>query len=311
MGKIFHERRLDNIEFVAGGTKTLELPRNNVYRALGIRLTGTCTTTATAPVGKKSQTPYRLIKRIEIVANGKDTIKSIPGMFLRILNKHDFGTNPKETDVGIVASTAYSFEGYMILPFAFTRALRPLDGALDARRLQTLDVRITWGSVDDLYTTPNSAALSNVKLELKTMEYINVPQDFKAFLNKQTQIQKEVVSTTTELQERLPVETVYRRFILYTEVADIASDSVLNKIKLKSGTFVFKDLDANLLKGDMKSLMGLEALETGVYIVELITDGQLTEVINTVGMSSLEFIFDVTKQAGTNVIHIFPEIVEG
>ena len=311
MGKTFHERRLDNIEFAANGTKTLELPRNNVYRALGIRLTGTCTTSAVAPVGKLAFTPYRLIKRIEIVANGKDTIKSIPGKFLRILNKHDFGVVPKETDIGIAANTAYAFEGYMILPFAFTRALRPIDGAIDARKLQTLDIRVTWGSVNDFYTTPNNAVLSDVVLELKTMEYIGVEGEFKALLNVHTEIQKEVNATTSELQEKLPTEKIYRRFFLLTEVDGIASDAVLNKVKLKSGTMVFKDIDCDLLKGDMKFSSAIESLDTGVYVIELITDGQLTEAINTIGMSSFELIFDVTKQAGINVIHIFPEVAEG
>lgn len=311
MGKIPHERRLDNIEFVENGTKTLELPRNHVYRALILKLSGRCSTTATAPVGKKSYAIQKLIKRIEIVANGKDTIKSIPGMFLRMLNKYDFGTVPKETDIGTSASTNYDFETHMILPFALTRALRPLDAAIDSSKLQTFDIRVTWGSVNDLYATPNGATLSGVKLELQTIEYLGADPDFKALINKHTQIQKEVTATTSELQERLPTEVVYRRFFLYTEVDGVASNSVLNKIKLKSGTLVFKDISADMLKGNMKFFSGNESLEDGVYVLELITDGQLSEALNTKGMSSLEFIFDVTKQTGTNVIHIFPEIIEG
>ena len=150
-----------------------------------------------------------------------------------------------------------------------------------------------------------------MKIELQTVEYLGADPDFKAFINKHTQIQKEVTATTSELQERLPTEVVYRRFFIYTEVDGLASDSVINKIKLKSGTLVFKDISADILKGNMKFFAGNESMDTGLYVIELITDGQLSEALNTKGMSSLEFIFDVTKQSGTNVIHIFPEIIEG
>lgn len=137
MGKIFHERKLVNIEYIENGTKTLELPRNNIYRALTLKLSGTCAKGGTAPSGKKSLTPYRLIKRIEIVANGKDVIKSIPFSILYIQNKYDFGVKPDMTDVTETTNTD-SFVATAILPFAFTRSRRPVDGALDARILQTL-----------------------------------------------------------------------------------------------------------------------------------------------------------------------------
>lgn len=311
MGKIYHERRLDSVPYSENGTKTLELPRNNIYRALKLRLTGTLTTTATAPVTKKSFTPFKLIKRIEIIANGKDTIKSIPFFMLRALNLLDFCVEPEMTDVGVAVSTGYPFVASAILPFAFTQARTPIDGALDARRLETLSLQITWGSPADLYATPNAAAITVCQLAVETEEYIDSSPDFKAYLNKHTQIQKEVISTTSELQERLPVGQVYRRLMLVTMVDDVLNGSVLNKVALKSGTFVFKDATGVMIRQQMKLENSITTLDTGVYLLNLLSDGMLTECINTKGMSSFELVLDVTKQTGTNMIHIFPEVVEG
>lgn len=310
MGKLFTERMLDSIAFNRNGISTLELPRNAVLRGLTLRLVGIYTTTGTAPTGKKSLTPYRLIKRIEVVLDGKDTIKSVPFYFLRLLNKLDSGLAPDLTDIGSTASTAYAFVACAVLPFAFTRARRPIDGGLNCRNYQKVDLRITWGSETDFHSTINSAAITACELQLKTLEYIQVDENTPFALNKHSVIEREILSTSSEFQERLAVDRIYRRFLLYTEADEVAVNTILNAFKLSSGTFVYKQVKNPIARSEMKSLLGLESLDDGATLIELTTDGMLSEALNSKGLASLEFVFDVTKVSGTNKIYIFPEEVQ-
>ena len=158
---IYHERNLDRIDFVADAQRTLDLPRNNVIRGLFLRLTGRVTTTGVAPVGLRAHAEHRLIRRIEVVSNGKDTVKSHPFLFSKLLTHFDFGTPSEISTIGTTVSSNFDFVATGFIPFAFTRAKRPMDGSLDARRLQTPDLRVTFGNINDVFLTPNGATISN------------------------------------------------------------------------------------------------------------------------------------------------------
>ena len=311
MPRTFVERRLDRIPFVADSMRTLPLPLNNIYRYLMFRLRGNVVTTATAPTGLRTDAPFQLIRRIEIVANGNDTIKNIPFILLKKLNTIDWGIEPEWTNVGVTASTTFPFVASSMLPFVFTGAKtrRPHDGALDARELATLDLRVTFGNIADVYNSPAGATITATELETKTGEYETL-EEFEAFLNKHTSTEREITATATELQERLPTERVYRRFLLYSEVDGIARNDILNRISLRSGSTVFKDVQGNLLQSEM-FLNNRVRTETGVYLIPIISEGKIVESLDTKGMSSIEFIFDVTRQTGTvNRVHILSETVD-
>jgi len=310
MGLIFVERQIEQVDYTANTLKTRALPRDNAYRALNLRLSGTCTTSASAPTDLKSLTPYRLIKRIEIVANGKKTIKSIPFWKLMIANKLDFGTPPHQTNVGIVASTAYPFVAEGLLLFCLPRARRPIDTLFDARGLETLVLDVTWGSENDLYGTPNSPVLTLTKLEISTMEYTNLPVGFKSGLFVENTIEHEITVTKDEDAEKLPVDTVYRRVLVVVTVADLLNNAAVTKLSIRSGTLVFKQKPSEDFRRVAKSLYNIETLETGVYPIDFTTDGQITECINAIGMSSFDLVMKTVKQTGTNIAYILPDTIE-
>lgn len=310
MGKVYIERQLDDVPFSANGSKALDIPRNGVLRGISFRLVGTYTT-GTGTWAKFDHSVYKLIQRIEIIANGKDTLKSVPFFFTRLLARADSGTLPDLTDVGNTASTAYPFVAYGFIPFAFTRARRPLDGALDTRKLSSLSLVVTWGTDTTMYGTLGSGGSFTVtpSLQVKLEEYANVEPDFKAAINRHSTIQHEVTATKVEDQEKLVIDRVYRRFFVYAEAAGMASNAIINKITLKSGTYVFKSVKGPMAQSSLKTLYGIDAVDTGLYVVDATTDGMLTEALNARGLTSLEFVFDVTKQAGTNIVYVIPEEV--
>jgi hypothetical protein len=323
MGLVSIKREIEQVDYAANQLKTRELPRDNAYRALYLRLSGTYTTSATAPVTRHSFTPYTLIKRLEIVANGKKTIKSIPFWKVYLENTYDYGAAPYCADVGEATSTAYAFVAEGFLHFGMPRSRRPIDTLLDARGLETLTMKVTWGSETDLHTTINAAALSATKLEISTHEYTNLPGDFKSGILVENHIEHEITATKSNELEKLPVDTIYRRLWLITMVGDVltvyGTNAVLNKLTVKSGTLVFQQLPAEDFRRRARVNYNLEkytdmtdgSFREGVYPVDFITDGQITEAINTVGMSSFNLEMDVTKQTGTNIIHILPDTIEG
>lgn len=310
---IYFERTIiDRESLSAGVLKPFDLPTDNPYRGLWLTLKGNVATGATAPAGLKSHAEHRLLKNIAIVANGKDTIVQTPGLYWKLRNTVDFGTEHVKALIGTTANTSYDFEANVYIPFVALRGRRPIDAILDARKLSSLQLQLTMGSINDVYGTPNNASLSNLNITVHSEEYVNAPADLKAFVMKHWGIIQEVVSSTTELEVKLPSDAIYRRLLIYAEADDVANEAIINKIGVKYATFTYKQVKADYIQRKSKLMNTVETLPQAVYPISFITDGMLSESINVKGAgANFKLVFDVSKQAGTNKIYIFAETLWG
>lgn len=316
------------LDFSAGNKVNEDLGRGMIYRELALRLSGTATIAMannTAAKVKRGD-EWALVSRIDIIANGTDVIKSISGNALWWMNYFMFGRRPRITPALVDASANNpAFDSMLILPFWMPRSLRPFDTALDARRLSDLKIEVTWGAVTDL--NGDCSAISSGKLEVYSLESFNAPN--AAFSTWRTNtIERTISASADALQISLPVGPIYRGFLINTTDASADANDILNNFKLKSGTTVFADLPANVLRDWYGMRNGVEekiydrVAETsmnlrvgnnndvgGWYMYDHVTDGRLSEGIDTLGFAEFEIELDVTVGAGTTKVYVIPQTI--
>lgn len=325
MAQQVRRRFLETVDYSQNNKKAERLSRGSVYRELHLRLTGQ--PTLTAPNNTQANTDrgdeWGVVKRIDIIANNTDVIKSISGNALWWMNHLMYGNSPRITPaLGDGATANPSFDSVLILPFWMPNSVRPIDTALDARELSDLKIEVTWGSFTDV----NSAATAwttEPQLEVASLESFNVQGPFSQW--RVFEIEKEITATNPRFQIQLPVGPIYRGFMLNFTDAGVDDPAVLNNFKIVSGSTVFADVKDEYLKQvyDIRNGMqrgfddgaggaytedrrSTEADREAWYMYDHVTDGFNSEGIDTLGFSEFELELDVTLGGGTTKVFVYP-----
>ncbi len=302
-------RRVDNVVGGEGLVKGIDLPRKDLYRQLLLRLYANVNiTTLGAPV-LYAHSPSKYLKRIELIADGKDTIKSINMKAMVLKNFFHFSRYPSRV-VPTLAVGDNKFYQTIVLPMALPRAVREIDTLIDSGRLSTFNLQFTFGSKADIFSTaPTAYTLPNLECKVHLLESLNVENKPLTFgVYKETFIEKEVTQTQNEFQVLLPVGNVYRGFLIEAEVAGEPSDVVINSVQIRSGTTVFFKAEWPDLRDFNATNMNMENQSfTGFAYVDFCPEGRIVDALNASQLSMLEMVFDVTKGAGTHFIRVYPD----
>lgn len=297
-------RKLETLNYEKNASKSIALPRNYSYQGLYLTLKAVITI-VTADATAYTNAPWKLIKRIEVIANGRDSLKNIDGVALAMLNKFMQGAANYFSTVPVAVGASQAFESSLYLPFAMPRAVKPVDTYLNAPDFGTLEFRITFGSEADMYSA-NSAnvTITSASVSVQSLESIGAGR--APLINKVGIIEKEVTATASEFSVPINVGNSFRGFLVRAEVDGNPSDSVINSVVLRSGTEVYCKTDYNQIRNENKLHFGVESMPSGYLFIDFCPDGYLTESLDTKGFSNLELVCDVTKQSGTNKITVYP-----
>lgn len=308
-------RRIGVTEYVASGVDTLDLPRKNLYRFLTLNVDGELTiTTAGAPVLKTGGmgSALKMVPRVEVIANGRDTIKSLAADAIAAKNMFLYGSKPVLTETGITAAS-HAFGGIIVLPFAMPKAVREIDTFLNSGRLSTLELRVTYGAAGDMFSTdPTTFTIDKVDVEVHVDESIRLDgkdEPYSAY--KELYIEKDVVAAASEFQILLPVGNRYRGFLLEAESDGNLVNTIINKVTIKSGTDVYRAKEFDVLQGENAIRNDLEAQTfIGYGYIDFCPEGRLVDALDATALSSLEMILDVAHPGTTDKVRVYPcEIV--
>lgn len=324
MAQQVRRRYQKTIKFSANNKSSEDLSRGMVYRELHVRLRGQPTLTAVnntqGNTGRGDE--WGVVKKIEVVANNTETLWSIDGNALWWLNYFMFGARPRVTPtLGDAATANPTFDSVLILPFWMPQAIRPIDTALDARKLSDLKVEITWGTFTDV----NSAATAwttEPSLEVHSLESFNLATESQFSSWRVYAIEKEISATNSKFQVQLPVGPMYRGFLMNFTDAGSDDADVLNNFKFISGTTTYADVKEEVLRqvqsiryNNQRSFTGQvyddDRISTknsvdGWYFYDHVTDGFLSESVDSLGFSELELELDVTVGGGATKAIIYP-----
>lgn len=309
------QRRLGVITYQAGTKQQLRLDQDGVLLETRLRLRYTVTNGGSAAVLPRPFALARLIKRLEMTANGSDTFINQDGAHLVARAQIERGCRLFGMDATVVltASTATTYEIVIPIQHTLPRAVRPDDAGVDMRALNQCILSIDWGDANDIYGTPNGATISNVTCSIEGTFY-GFPGKDDRYLVRDLNMQiQDVAATNSDLgtiQDR--GDFYYRSFNILAVSDNVLVNTLLTSgaIRLVSGSYVFADRSGPDLLADQAGEYNLPLAErmTGVYRLELPTTGQGTTMIRAKDLSAdLYLRFNVAKVGTTDQLLISRE----
>lgn len=313
-------RRLASPLYAAGVRQTVQIDRDGVLMGLAIRVAYRVTNAATAPVNPLWSTLARILRRVEVVVNGQDTVMNITGAHLASRQLVESTQRPLGMEASVV-TTASAVTDYditirvpFVLPFG---AQRRDDTALDLRGVQQAILAITWGDASDLFGTPNGAAISNVTVEITGHYLVNAsPQ--QRFLVRALDIQ-EADNTTTNANLSILLDRgsdlFWRNLHIATLRNNLAVQNILTgDIRWQAGSFIFDNRSAREILADTiyDSRIPFSEFPAADQVYKLSRDsmGSIATLINGGALSGdLFLILGTTYTSGTERISISREFI--
>ncbi len=256
--------------FAASSPISFDLPVTAVYKSINLSLEYAIGSggTTTTPF---ERAPWTNIKRIDLVADGRDVIKSYDGGTLLDINHLDYGEYPPSQIVdGTIGSVTYPLWHNLQIDLKLPRfqaefnvKTGKFEGGesltlLDARKLSSLELRVTFGAgMADLYATVGTGTVDRFVVTPWGHELIDIDKDTAFPLNVET-MNSFAFPTTGAIDRSFKhnVGNAYRR-IIFSTVDQNARNPVnrLSKLILQeNGTFNRRVWDAGNLLATMARL---------------------------------------------------------
>ena len=292
------KRTYATVAFVAGQPATVDLPRAYDYESVHMRLYGTLNIT-TAATSVRAEAPVQLIPRVELIADGRNTLVSAPFWFTT-LAKYD---RPSMLEQGARVTTpptgtaiaAYAIEANGVIDMATMDGERPKDSNFRTDGLQLFQLRFTFGQATDILVG-GAANMTNTFVEVSTVELVELPDTATGnrttpSLLKKISFQEVSIPTNNSNQEvRLPAGNLIKSLVVRTEGATTAgepSTTILNRMIAFTGSDVRFNLTSGAIRGQNNNDYG--QLAAGYYVADLTRNGSQS--------ARLTELWDVTRQA--------------
>jgi hypothetical protein len=294
---------------------TINLPRNYAYRSLSLRLAGSITVSG----GSTSGTPFaagcsKLISRVTIRRDGKDSIVDLTGEELHILNSYLYKSAVDQTNLANGdAATNQAVNTTLKVPFENLLGIKPFDTLLQSVGLSSLDMIIEINSAASAVidggdrtvavgsTTFTLTVTSDEETGVANFNFGNIR------LYKAQSVSPAGASSAYQIKP-ISVGNYYKGFLMITKVAATAGDldsTLATNVKLQSGSETFINAKGLVIRGENKTALQLASLIAGVYYIDLMPDGRLNATLDVTpqsGRQSLELEIDVAKAGSIDVI---------
>lgn len=302
------KRLIAQVPVVAGQPVTVDLPRGYDYETLYMRLHGGVQVSVGAATSVRAEAPCQAISRVEVVADGRNTLYSAPFWFA-VFDGHErralengarFTTPPS----GVAVAT-YQVEANGRIDFATVDGERPKDTNLKTNGFQLFQLRVQFGNAVDMFVQGGATvAYSNMFLEIYSYEMVELPDaagnvTIPTALKKVTYQEFTIPASNANQEQRLPAGNLIKSLFIRTEGLTTAGEpgvGVLSEISTYSGLDVRTKLTAGALRGSNNNDYGY--VLPGHYIVDFSRSGSL--------ISRLSELWDVSNQAepkvGMNVV---------
>lgn len=329
MAKQFRiKRQVISANLTENGVVTFDLPRGYDLETLLFRVSGTANVT-TAGSAVRALAPTQLIKRVEIIADGKNTIASVPGWYLRQnIHRRQAGLMTPPSNFTIAA---YNVEFSGSLDQCLVDGVRPKDSNLRTAGMTLFQLRVTTGALTDLFTGTPAGSMTTFQLEVSTVETVELPDD-KGVMTNPLYLQKRsyqdiaIPATNANQQIILPIGNAMRGLLVLATVNGEPSNAVLNKIQLASGVDVRVNMSALAIQrenatdydplgilSNSSSWASSSGWPTGLYSIDLMQNGggdvNVTNSWDLTKASEAKAVVDVNGGAGYQLTIVSTEFI--
>jgi len=319
--------RAGSVPFSDNGVVTLDIPRGFLARNLLCRLAGNQVVGVANYTTIAAEAPYTLIQRVEVIADGRDTIKSLTGAQLFALTCAYYGGVPPFV-APVVGVGTNAFSAFFVIPFASPLARSPIDTLLDTRRYEQIQLRVTWGvgtgaaGVDTDYgdaAPTTTTATTNCALEV-VIDQTAEPSKQLFSIFRQSFQEQVLTASSTDFDFTIPVGNTLRGVLIRTTTGDrltgaglVPVNTIITDLSLIADSAHFPvNRVGGLLQRDWGAVdyrVGnpagtTNALPPGYYLIDFAEDGMLTAAIQTADIASLKLRLNVVQVGGTNRIQV-------
>lgn len=294
------QRTVSVVPVVSGGSATYDLPRGYDYESLYLRLYGQLQITGAA-TAVRAEAPCQAVQRVEIIADGRNTIYSAPFWYSVFGNHSRSGQTENgaryTTPPSGVGIAAYNVEAGGTVDFATMDGERPKDSNFRTSGLQLFQVRFTFGTAADCWVGGAGHTFgTGLNVEISTEELVELEDPTTKAQTKpgvlaKTSYQEFSITATNNNQEiRLPAGNLIKSITVRTEGGVTAGEPAtnqLNKLLAFSGVDTRLSMSAGALR--MKNNNDMGYILPGYYIADFTRNGSPS--------ARLSELWDVTRQA--------------
>jgi len=297
------QRKVAQIPIVAGGFGLQDLPRSYDYEALFFRINANLQVTVAATT-VRAEAPVQLVPRVEIVADGKNTLLSAPFWFLGLANVWRdviFSGGRVTTPPSAVGVATYAVEAIGVHDFMTADGVRPKDSNFRTSALSMFQTRLTFGQPGDPFVGGTVNFFGVNQVNVFTAEIVELPASDGSYatpiaLKKVSFFTQTFAASNANAEMRLPAGNLIKSVVLRTDGTVTAGEpgvGILNNAKLQSGVDVRLDYIGADLRAKNNADFGGTIL-AGYYILDVTAKGT--------GKINLSDLWDVTGQAEPKVI---------
>lgn len=312
------QSQVSTIPFDSGNTRSVELPRSFLYKMIAARLRGSVTTVVAA-VTPINESPLGLIKRLDIIADGRKVLFTASGQDMYNMSNLFQGKRGEflQPAGGAIATQPLAASWYIHSEAARMRT--PIMSYFDPRPYEKVEARVQWGTISDMFGVPSTASVNAVTgLDLQPVQssegaeaigfnrlvmFDEVTFAAGAITNNTINVPRAgllagiLIRTSTAAGAAGPVPTD-----AFFQNAAAGSESTTGTISLKSdNNFLHLDnvnasqlqsrntLDYALDRGAQTAIADGSRL-TGYYYLDLTEDGLATSLLNTFDLNVLQLV---------------------
>lgn len=304
------------IPFDSGNTRSQELPNTFLYKNMMLRLSGTTTNTATVPTGSINENPLGLLRRIDLIADGRKLLWSIAGRDAFRLSQIMNGKVGELTAAPNTASSTVSFAASFVVHCEAKGLGRPIESYFDSRPFTKVELRVQWGTVADIWSTNNGTtvnAATQISMHLQqSLEGVE-----QIAFNRLLMFDEQATATSGSgtLSFKIPRAGLLMAILLRTDASNAPSNAILEgssvaTFQLKSdNNFIHKDgLRFDTLRN--RNIIELQldtgstgGANTGYYWIDLSEDGLFTSLLNTYDLNTLDLVLTNVAGAASQIVH--------
>ena len=281
--------QVGNIDYSVGDTKTFDSPTSGFIIESEIVLTFDATVNGLGASINKWGFGAALIRNFEMVLNGTDKFIDLSGAALLTQARLDTGVVPMGNGV-ISTATDKTYELHIPIMHTLPWSKNPYQAGLDLRNASSLQYRITWGDISDIFRTPGTASISNVSCKIVQRKIDNISLDFEKPLLRELTMQKiNVVGTIkgwNDYKEQRTTNLLIRSHTLVPVLNSVEAVTVLRDgFKVQHGSETFREHDVDLLQSDYLLRTGSE-VPSAVYPVPYEMHGTSEHAVPTNNLDS-------------------------
>jgi len=328
-GKVTHkqyrlQRKIASMAITAGGFGLQDLPRAYDYEALFLRLNGSVTVSVANATSVRSEAPVQWVPRIEVIADGKNTLYSAPfwyaslGRYTRSLPASGARATTPPNSPNIAT---YAVEAIGVVDFMTEDGTRVKDSNFRTSALSLFQARLTYGNPGDIFVVGGATvAFSGIpQVDLFSSELVELPGSDGSYANpialkKVSYQQISVAASNTALKLNLPAGNLIKSVFWRAEGLTTAGEpdtGVFNNMILQSGVDVRLNLAGKNVRAKNNADFG--QLTAGYYVGDLCSTGEarikLSDLWDVTGQAQPDTTMDVTGGANVNIQVVVTEYI--